>query len=275
MKGFCVPTVVVDNASSDETRKVITAAAVHMEIIQAYEPKIGLSHARNMALRLCSTDYLVFLDDDAEALPSWIAAINDGVRQWNPDFFGGPYTPLYLRQKPSWLGDSLVSAHTELEEGPVPRWTCFSGGNMGWRTALLRRLGGFSPILGMRGDALRLGEETQLQFKLYSSMSQVRAVFLRRMAMLHYVPPYKMKVLYWWRRSWAYGWNLIEIAPNDPLARMSLWHVVRDTRGGLPLLLRIVFRDREKYPKWRSFAVAYGARAWIMYGALARRLFSV
>ncbi|MGB3544572.1 glycosyltransferase family 2 protein [Rubrivirga sp.] len=267
-----VPVVLVDNASTDDTARV--ADGVDLPLAYVREGQLGLSHARNTALEACETEYLVFLDDDAKPLPGWIAAIEDGIGRWTPDFFGGPYRPFYLDPKPDWFDDNLGSAHLDLEAGLQPVGTCFSGGNMGWRAALLRDMGGFDPALGMVGNTLRLGEETQLQLQYYAGHPDARAVFLPDMEMLHYVPPAKMHVAYWWRRAWDYGWRLPEIDPHGEAARMTRWELARDTKVGLPLLLRAVRRDRHTYPTWASFAVAYGGgRAGVLNGYLARRLF--
>ena len=270
--GLAVPVVVVDNASTDATPAVAARFADRLDLSVLMEPRLGLSHARNAALAACQTEYLVFLDDDAKPLLGWAGAIKDGIERWSPDFFGGAYRPFYLDPKPDWLDDERGSAHLDKTEGLQPPGTCFSGGNMGWRTDLLRELGGFDPDLGMVDGTLRLGEETQLQLQYYARHDDVRAVFLEGMEMLHLVPREKMSVRYWWRRSWNYGWDLAEIDPDDGITRLSAAEIVRQTRGGLPLLLRLVRRDRGRYPTWRSFALAYGGRNAVLAGHLARRL---
>ena len=151
-----------------------------------------------------------------------------------------------------------------------PDGTCFLGGNMGWRTDLLRQMGGFDVDLGMAGDTLRLGEETQLQFRVYADRPESRFVFLPGMEMLHLFPAQKMRVWYWWRRSWDYGWRLSEIAPNNEVAQMSCWQLLRETKAGLPLLIRLVHRDRRQYPSWKAYALAYGGRNGVLAGRLAR-----
>lgn len=265
-----VPVVVVDNASTDDTHTAAEAFADRLALRVIAEPRLGLSHARNAALAACETEFLVYLDDDARPLDGWATAIADGVERHTPDVFGGPYRPFYLQPKPLWLDDALGSAHLDLTEGRLDG-ECLSGGNMGWRTTLLRDLGGFSPDLGMVGGQLRLGEETQLQKQIYAERPEARIVFLPAMEMLHLVAPVKMRARYWWRRAWDYGWRLAEIAPDDPIASMPAWRVAAETRLGLPLALRLVARDRTQYPTWRAFSVAYGSRAAILWGALARR----
>ena len=269
-RGMEVPVLLVDNASTDHTERVAREAMLPVTYLR--ESTLGLSHARNAALAACETEYLVFLDDDAKPLAPWVPSIAEGIERWKPDFFGGAYRPFYLDPKPDWLDDGLGSAHLDKAEGLQPSGTCFSGGNMGWRADLLRELGGFDPELGMVDGRLRLGEETQLQLRYYAAHPDARAVFLEGMEMLHLVPREKMSVRYWWRRSWNYGWQLSEINPDDGITRLSASEIARQTRGGLPLLLRLVWRDRTRYPSWHSFALAYGGRNAVLAGHLASRL---
>ena len=271
LRGRPVPILIVDNASTDDTDAVVRRAPVVAEYVQ--EGRLGLSHARNTAVERCQTEYLVFLDDDAKPLPGWYDAIERGVERWNPDLFGGPYRPFYLTAKPTWFNDALGSAHIELEEGVLESKTFLSGGNMGWRLRLLREAGGFDPSLGMQGDRLRLGEETQVQAYLHATVPDLRAVFLPGMEMLHYVSPEKLRLTYWWRRAWDYGWRLGAIDPGNDLTAMSVWQLLQETKLGLPLLLRLFLRDRKLYPSWRSFALAYGGgRSGVLAGVLASKL---
>ena len=233
LRGRPVPVLIVDNGSTDDTETVVRTGPVDAEYVR--EKRLGLSHARNAAMAKCQTDYLVFLDDDAKPLLGWYDAIERGLEQWKPDLFGGPYRPFYLTAKPNWFSDTLGSAHTEFGEGLLRSKTFLSGGNMGWRLSLLREAGGFNPRLGMQGSQLRLGEETQVQAYLHATVPGLRAVFLPGMEMLHYVSPEKLRLTYWWRRAWEYGWRLEEIDPESELTAMSVWSTPsRDEAGAAP-----------------------------------------
>lgn len=264
------PVLVVDNASADDTSAVVARHGVSY----VKEDRIGLSNARNTALSNCKTEYLVFLDDDGIPDEGWCDSIAAGIEQWIPDVFGGPFGPYYLTEKPPWFLDEYGSAHMELEEGLCEISTCFSGGNMGWRTSLLNELGGFSPHLGMIGGKLGLGEETALQVSM-RSRPELRRVFLASMMMHHYVPPFKMQLGYIARRSFQYGYQLFDIDPHDRItAGTSIIGLGIRSRAGFPMVARLLFRDRVRYPHWATFASKYLSLHMIEAGALWRKLSS-
>src|ERR1700722_2727035 len=66
---------VLDNGSTDDTIQLCRQwAAADSRVKFFHEPEIGLSVARNTALRKASGEWAIFLDDDAEVEPGWIAA---------------------------------------------------------------------------------------------------------------------------------------------------------------------------------------------------------
>ena len=264
-----LPVIVVDNGSSDETKEVVSFYGCRL----ICEPEVGLSHARNAGLDAVSTEYVVYLDDDAIPGIEWCDSIIEGIQHYRPDVFGGPYIPYYLESKPNWFLDEFASAHLELEEGEVPAEECFSGGNMGWRVALLREMGGFDPKLGMCGSRMALGEETALQIEMQKN-PKIKRCFFSGMLMEHYVHPQKMKVSYIAKRSFQYGIQLRDINPVDPILTSSSWFgLLIRARFGLPIMARLVLRDRERSPCWRTFLARYFASHGIEVGVLWRRLF--
>lgn len=265
-----IAVLVIDNASSDLTAEVLATYREHIKV--AIEPRVGLSHARNRALAECDTDYLVFLDDDGIPSSSWAGAVRSAIARQTPDVFGGPFVPFYKTPKKPWFADHLGSAHTDLRDGMQPFGTCFSGGNMGWRCELLKSFGGFDPTLGIAGGRLRLGEETALQTAMWQANPQARFVFSAQMHMTHYVSPQKMTLRYIFQRNFTYGWQLADINQDDRMLGQTSWALARNARFGLPLIARVLIRDRKQYPFWKSFAAAYLSLHAITLGVLARRI---
>lgn len=64
--------VVVDNCSTDETRKVIESFGKKLNIKYVYEDQQGIPFARNAGVRNASGDILVFTDDDCVAEWDWL-----------------------------------------------------------------------------------------------------------------------------------------------------------------------------------------------------------
>src|SRR5215469_4431153 len=60
-------TLVIDDGSTDETRKV---ASNFEKVKYYYQPNRGLASARNTGIRECRGDFLVFLDADDLLLPT-------------------------------------------------------------------------------------------------------------------------------------------------------------------------------------------------------------
>ena len=69
--------LVVDNVSTDQTKEVVEKlAAEHSPLLTyAFEPKLGLANARNMAAQVATGDVIAFMDDDSLAEPNWISKL--------------------------------------------------------------------------------------------------------------------------------------------------------------------------------------------------------
>jgi len=67
--------VVVDNASSDDTPSVVRSFADKLNLTLVREKTVGISHARNAALRCCRGDIVASLDDDCVADRRWLAEL--------------------------------------------------------------------------------------------------------------------------------------------------------------------------------------------------------
>ena len=268
--GIDAPIIVIDNNSTDETQA--TLATYTDRITVAREECTGLSHARNKAIDLCRTPYLVFLDDDGVPDRGWATAVRDLIDSFEPDVFGGPYSPFYTGPKPNWFTDSLGTAHADLSDGRQSRNVCFSGGNMGWRLDLLKALGGFDPKLGIVGNKLRLGEETALQLAIWRQNPDATFCFSKAMHMIHHVSREKMRLRYVHKRNFIYGWQLIDIDPSLPLVQSRWWRLMMTTKLGSPILLRMIIRDRARYPAWKTYVAAYLSYNSILMGVAARQL---
>ena len=64
--------VVVDNASEDNTKKVILSFKNKLPIRYVYESRIGIPYARNKGIKVAHGSIILMLDDDCEADKFWI-----------------------------------------------------------------------------------------------------------------------------------------------------------------------------------------------------------
>ena len=142
--------VIVDNGSEDATADFLRSVVSPCEypvVITAFQPKRGLTAARNTGWRSASGEIIAFTDDDCYVAPDYIDAIVS-VFSDKPDrgFAGGRillYDPTDLamaiqpRDRPLHL-----HANTYIEVGVI------QGANMAFRRETLERIGGFYENLG-------------------------------------------------------------------------------------------------------------------------------
>lgn len=178
------------------------------------ETTIGLSHARNTAVREAGGDYVAYLDDDAEADPGWLAALVRCCREDQPDFCGGPSYPLYRTPKPSWYLDRYATTNVH---GDQPRWLVpgewLGGMNFVVKRSLCEQLGGFRTDLGMTGNTTGYGEETELLARAWAAHPQLKVRYLPQASVLHEVRPEKMTLRWKLVSAWAGGQSSTLISP--------------------------------------------------------------
>lgn len=160
--------LVVNNNSTDDTERVLDAFATRLPLRRAFEPKPGLSHARNEAVRQAAGDYIVWTDDDALADAGWLAAYERAAER-HPEaaVFGGPVRPLFEGTPPHWLSAGwrqVGAAYAARDMGAEPVELSGDGELPYGANFVIRsreqRLFAYDPALGRRGTGGALGEET-------------------------------------------------------------------------------------------------------------------
>jgi glucosyl-dolichyl phosphate glucuronosyltransferase len=233
--------IVVDNASTDNTRAVVTAFAQRGNVRYVHEPRLGLNHARNAGWRSATGTYVAYLDDDAVAESGWLAAIRDGFAiAGRTAIIGGPVAPIWEAPRPSWLSDEAAVALTILDWGGALRplaqvpneWLV--GVNFALSVALLRELGGFDPRLERWGNRLLSNGDTYIQ-----RLAQQRGyacVYHPQMQVRHLVPAARLTQRWFVRRYYWQGMSdaVMEMIETGP-TRTARWR--RACRRMLRLLL--------------------------------------
>ena len=74
--------VVVDNASTDNTKKVIFSFKKRLPIRYVYEKQIGMPYARNKGIKVASGSLLLMLDDDCQANRFWVERITQAQKKY-------------------------------------------------------------------------------------------------------------------------------------------------------------------------------------------------
>jgi len=168
----------------------------------------GLSGARNTGLRAATQPVTVFLDDDAEARPGWLACLVEPYRRSDVVATGGSVYPRWPDRRPSWLppafdwvvGCSYVGLPDS--EGAVRNPI---GANMSLRTGLALQVGGFNAVLGRVGRHPRGCEETELAIRLTASRPGSVVLYVPAAGVDHHVGPDRVRIGYFVRRCWHEG----------------------------------------------------------------------
>jgi glucosyl-dolichyl phosphate glucuronosyltransferase len=228
--------IVVDNNSKDNTAEVAQRFVENNSNFRViYEKEQGLSYARNRGFKEARTSYVAYLDDDAKALENYVNRMIWVIDSFDFDAFGGRYVPWYLVPRPKWFLDEYGSNGYKLEKIGVLEDNFIDGGVSVFKKSALESLGGFSTDLGMRGEKMAYGEETNLQIRMRKTGLTIG--FDPDLVVEHLVDNYKYN-LYWFLKS-AYtngrnSWDIFELMPT--------WFIVfrRSVSLGYELFVNII-----------------------------------
>ncbi|MBV9958689.1 MAG: glycosyltransferase family 2 protein [Acidobacteria bacterium] len=212
-RGLEVCALVVDNNSTDETRRTVEECQqqLDLEIRYLFEPRQGKSRALNTAIETADGDLLGMIDDDEEVAPNWLTAIADvfGQRWTEVDFIGGRYVPQWELEPPRWIPKQYtgVVGFSNPGEEELPYGSSFKGmmpgGNAVVKLSVLREVGGYNESLGPVGKNLMGCEDDDMYHRLLDAGK--RGLYCPQLNIYHRVPAYRLTKKYF--RRWCYGWG--------------------------------------------------------------------
>ena len=181
--------VVVDNGSTDDTEAVVRGCQSNLtslELRYFLEREVGLSAARNRAVREARGSILCFLDDDAIPEPGWLEWLVRGFTTSGPRVMsvGGAIVPAYETELPAWFHESLeLTFRPTLKSGGLHRvyYPDYPyGANFAIRAEAVRNVGLFDTSLGYKDKNLITCEEAEFLLRLekkgYGIMVESRAI---------------------------------------------------------------------------------------------------
>ena len=108
--------LVVDNNSTDETRQVAESLRSRYpeRIRYLFEPRQGLSNARNTGIRESRGEIVAFMDDDETADGAWLQRLTANLHTSEWAGAGGRVVPPPGFSRPHWL-----SSKSPFNQGPL------------------------------------------------------------------------------------------------------------------------------------------------------------
>lgn len=259
--------VLVNNNCTDKTDAVVARAAEQLPIVYIYEPKQGLSHARNAGIGACSGRLIVFTDDDVRPDRNWLLEYwNAYDSDQNHHFWGGPVTSEFeVEPDPELLGFAPYSVKG-LDWGEEARvlpatQSWFLAANWACPSDALAKAGGFDPKLGLNAGAkqIRTGEETDLMRRLASAGWM--PMYLPGAKLTHFVPKEKVSARHIGQRWQAYHYFRAYRNDDVPLGSKRLfgapvWMYRQLLTAGLKLVWSRVCGDHgiRQYMTMREYA---------------------
>lgn len=177
------------------------------EVLESDGPP-GLSGARNTGLAAATQPITVFLDDDAEARPDWLASLIEPYHSSDVVATGGHVEPRWPNRRPRWLPrefDWVVGcSYLGLPDSAAAIRNPI-GANMSMRTQAALDAGGFSAAVGRVGNPPAGCEETELAIRLTAGRPRATIYYTPDSTVDHYVAPERVKFRYFMRRCWYEG----------------------------------------------------------------------
>ncbi|RKZ48287.1 MAG: hypothetical protein DRR16_31950 [Candidatus Parabeggiatoa sp. nov. 3] len=253
--------IVVDNHSTDQTRAVAESFCQRYPNVRyCFEAQQGLSHARNRGWREARGEYLAYLDDDCQIPTQWLTVAKEIIEQHAPIVFGGPYYAFYNSAKPDWWKDDYDAYHSMIyadTAGYLEPYQDIHGGNLFIQQSILQKVGAFNPQLGMSGQQLGYGEETELQMRIFKALPSPRAYYDPRLYVDHLVAAKKMNIGWVIRANIAHGRAKYHLCPRSSMrfgiVINCLWRFVELLKNIVKEFFYMTFkRDKTQHPYWQN-----------------------
>jgi peptidoglycan/xylan/chitin deacetylase (PgdA/CDA1 family) len=160
----CVVVVVAPGTGSASAVAALRRAGVEDAVTVVLKRPGAWAAARNRALDLAAeSDIMVLVDHDVRVDPGWAASVRNAFADARVGAAGGP---LRAVGAPAWLDAEGHAEVLGLHDGDPRRSGPFPGGNVAFRVAALRGIGGFFPARGHAAARDSVGEERRAQREL-------------------------------------------------------------------------------------------------------------
>lgn len=251
--------VVVDNASTDETARIVERYRDRLPLTFLSESRVGKNNALNRGLQAVDADLVILTDDDAPPQPDflrcWAKLLDDHA---DYDLFGGRVVAQFETPPPAWIErlmkvSSAVFAQRDLPTGPVAADEIF-GPNMCVRRRIFDSGLTFNENIGPNGGDPNYPMGSETEFCRRVAEAGFRSMFFAEPAVGHIVRPNQTTFAYFKTVAYRAGRRDALIAFEAGELRSNLW-------GHMPL--------RRFAPAWLQQALLK-LRAWIAWDLVER-----
>ena len=210
--------LVIDNGSTDETKKVILSFVDKMENLKYInEPKLGLHNARHTGLLKSSNECLAFVDDDIVASSSWMKGILKTFSEANADMVGGNCLPKTDIECPSWINELWELSSNGIYKSlgalsifevlkPIEKLNPFLvyGCNFSIRKKVLLDAGGFHPD-GVPPSSIFFRGDGETYVSSYVKNNDLKCIFSPEATIYHCIPNSRLSIDYFIERAYRQG----------------------------------------------------------------------
>jgi glycosyltransferase involved in cell wall biosynthesis len=260
--------LIVNNASTDNTEKLIYSFRERLPIKYIIEPKLGKNNALNTGIEHAEGDAIIFTDDDILADRQWLVEWRNGIDRYPEcSIFGGSVEPYYEATPPTWLfktdWERVLYAKTDPDpEGPISGGTIF-GLNMAIRVEALASGVRFDGRLLVGASGL-MGDEVDFVERL-AAAGNARC-FIPAARVRHIVQRSQVSILWMLKRFQRHGRTMFHFEVRQRGRRTpEIFHVPRylfrrlATAAMLLPVLALRFNSLETMKLLRQIAYDLGA----------------
>jgi len=229
--------LVIDNNSKDNTKELFHESLWPTQVRYIMESQLGLSYARNRAIREAKGEFILFLDDDALASSCWIQEV---INVFESDAaigcVGGKIDPIWEGGKPDWIPEEIIGLYTLMDFSDhivemKPPYFPF-GANVSFRKSVFDKIEPFREDLGRVGNNLLSSEESELISRI---REKYKIYYTPYGSVQHKISKSRLNKRWLLRRMY---WQGISDATRYNKSSWGLFkHVARIAQAGLLILL--------------------------------------
>jgi glycosyltransferase involved in cell wall biosynthesis len=185
----------------------------------------GLSAARNMGIKNCTSELVAFIDDDAVADKNWLRNLVGNFD--NPLIIGvgGRIIPVWPNKNPDWFPEELYWIVGCSYKGlPIKKAIIRNpiGCNMVFRRSVFENTGFFNTDMGRVGSVLMGHDDTEFGIRATSKLPGTKIIYDPQAIVYHRVSPNRVSLKYVVRRSYSEGFSKASISNSAQINKETL-----------------------------------------------------